>query len=114
MILVMGRTSVMVLLTGCLSASVILVGFARSNQLSHKPEQSNHTYRVDVNSASAEELRLLPGIGGSVAQHIVDYRDQHGPFEDLEQLDNVPMIGQITLQRISPWIEIRQHGSETP
>ena len=48
---------------------------------------------VDINSAPAEELRLLPGIGEVLAQAIVDYRQMNGPFESPEALMEVPGIG---------------------
>ena len=48
---------------------------------------------VDINTASAEELRLLPGIGEVLAQAIVDYRQANGPFDSPEALMEVPGIG---------------------
>lgn len=49
--------------------------------------------RIDINSATAEELTLLPGIGEALAQAILDYRGENGAFESLEQLMQVPGIG---------------------
>lgn len=48
---------------------------------------------LDLNSATAEQLDALPGIGPSTAQKIVDYRQAHGAFHSLEELDAVPGIG---------------------
>jgi competence protein ComEA len=48
---------------------------------------------VDLNSASAEQLDALPGIGPSTAAKIVAYRQAHGPFRSVEGLDAVPGIG---------------------
>lgn len=44
---------------------------------------------IDVNSASAAELEALPGVGPVLAQRIVAYRDEHGPFATLDALDAV-------------------------
>lgn len=52
---------------------------------------------VDVNTATAEELETLPGIGLAKAEAIVAYRTQHGPFATLAGLDDVPGIGAATL-----------------
>lgn len=50
---------------------------------------------LDLNTATAEELdRILPGIGPSLAQRIVDYRQQAGGFRTTEELQEVPGIGE--------------------
>lgn len=55
---------------------------------------------VDINEADAATLdRVLVGVGPSRAEAIVRYRDQHGPFESLEDLDQVRGIGPATLER---------------
>lgn len=48
---------------------------------------------VDLNSASAEQLDALPGIGPQTAEKIVAFRQAHGPFRLLDDLDAVPGIG---------------------
>lgn len=45
---------------------------------------------VYLNSADVDELAAVPGIGLSMAQKIVDYRDQHGPLSSLNDLRNIP------------------------
>ena len=50
--------------------------------------------RVRLNVAGVEELEGLPGVGPVLAQRIVDYRDEHGPFAVLEDLLDVPGIGE--------------------
>ncbi len=49
---------------------------------------------MDINSASAEELANLPGIGTALAERNVDYRGSHGPFEAAEDLMKVSGIGE--------------------
>ena len=41
---------------------------------------------ININSATAAELETLPGIGPTLAQRIVDYRTQHGPFQSIEAI----------------------------
>lgn len=49
--------------------------------------------KVDLNTAGAAELAELPGIGGVLAQRIVDYRAAHGAFQKPEDIKNVDGIG---------------------
>ena len=48
---------------------------------------------MDLNAADWYDLRRLPGIGEKRAQAILDYREEHGPFRSLEELDEVDGIG---------------------
>ena len=47
---------------------------------------------VDLNSAGLEELCSLPGVGEKKAQAILDYREEHGSFSGIEELDQVDGI----------------------
>ena len=49
--------------------------------------------KVNINTASVEELAALKGIGEKTAQAIVEYRDANGPFKSIEDIKNVKGIG---------------------
>lgn len=49
--------------------------------------------RIELNQAGAEELATLPGIGSVLAERIITYRDEHGPFLFKEDIRQVPGIG---------------------
>ncbi len=56
--------------------------------------------RIDVNTATAEELETLSGIGPALAEAIIEYREEHGPFESADGLLEVSGIGETKLDNI--------------
>jgi competence protein ComEA len=55
---------------------------------------------LDLNTATLEQLDGLPGIGPTTAQKILDYRQAHGPFRSVADLDAVPGIGQGRIEQL--------------
>lgn len=61
---------------------------------------------LDLNSATVEQLDGLPGIGPSKAQAIVDWRTQNGGFKSIEQLMDVPGIGDATFANLKALVAV--------
>jgi len=59
---------------------------------------------VNINSADTTQLALLPRVGPSVAQRIVDFRKENGPFKSPEDLMLVQGIGEKTFQLLKPYV----------
>ena len=62
---------------------------------------------VNINTASAEELDALPGIGPTKAQAIIDYRNEHGRFNSIEDVQNVKGIKGGEFSKIKDHIRVR-------
>jgi competence ComEA-like helix-hairpin-helix protein len=63
--------------------------------------------KIDINASGVDELMRLPGIGKAIAERIVKYREQNGPFLTNEALLSVKGIGQAKLEKIAPQIVLR-------
>lgn len=63
--------------------------------------------KVNINTATAEQLQTLQGIGPAKAAAIIAYREEHGPFQKAEDLLNVSGIGQKSLEKIKEQIVVR-------
>ncbi len=59
-----------------------------------RPESLLEGETINLNTASVYDLQRLPGIGEKRARAIVDYREEHGPFRTVDDLDAVDGIGQ--------------------
>jgi len=69
---------------------------------------------LDLNTATAEELDALPGIGPALAQRILAYRRAHGNFRNIEDLLEVSGIGDKKLAALRPLITIQEPISAPP
>ena len=61
---------------------------------------------VNINTADATALEALNGIGEVLAAAIVQYRDQHGPFTSIEQLQDVSGIGPATFADLKDQVTV--------
>jgi len=61
---------------------------------------------IDINRATVEELDTLPGIGPSIASAIVEHRERSGPFASVEDLLDVPGIGDAKLAQLRDLVTV--------
>jgi competence protein ComEA len=63
---------------------------------------------LDLNVADVQALTALPGVGETLARRIAAYRASHGPFRSPDELLQVPGIGPQRLERIRPFVRVRE------
>jgi len=64
------------------------------------------TAPVNLNTATAEQLATIPGVGPKMAERIIDYRQKNGSFKKLEDLMNVSGIGEKNFLKMKPLITV--------
>lgn len=62
--------------------------------------------KVNINYADIKELSTINGIGDTIAQQIVGYREENGAFSSIDELLNVKGIGESKLSEIAPYITV--------
>jgi comEA protein len=62
--------------------------------------------KININTASLDELQKLPRVGPQVAQRIIDYRKEHGNFRKIEEIMKVRGIGERTFNQLKDLITV--------
>ncbi len=70
------------------------------------PSTAPSTAPVNLNTATLDQLDALPGVGPVLAQRILDYRTQNGPFTTIDQLQEVPGVGPKKFDSLKPHVRI--------
>jgi comEA protein len=71
-------------------------------------------HSVDLNSANAEELQQVPGIGASTAKAIVNFRQKSGPFQKIDDLLAIKGISKARLEKMRPYLTIGPSPRKSP
>lgn len=81
---------------------IILPGTSNSSGAAQAPVPGGGAEaKISINSADAQTLQELPGIGPALAERIIEFRTKNGPFSTVEELDAVSGIGPAMLEKLS-------------
>lgn len=69
---------------------------------------------VDLNTATQEELQSVKGIGKKKAQAIVEYRQAHGKFKSVDELDNVKGFGEKSIKKLRGSLTVGLASADAP
>jgi competence ComEA-like helix-hairpin-helix protein len=70
------------------------------------PRPSLPSKPIPINTATVAQLDALPGIGPALAQRIIDYRTEHGPFTSVDDLTKVRGIGPALMEKIRAFVTV--------
>ena len=71
------------------------------------PQAAAVQFPINLNTATAEQLEAIPGIGPVLAQRIIEYRQTHGRFQSVDELLEVRGIGPKRLESMRPYVTVR-------
>lgn len=75
------------------------------NVIEKTPDSNN--FKVNINTGGVEELKTLPGVGDSLAQKIINYRNENGKFKTVDDLKNVSGIGEKKFESMKKYVKIK-------
>ncbi|MGF3103786.1 helix-hairpin-helix domain-containing protein [Rossellomorea sp. DUT-2] len=63
--------------------------------------------RININTATQQEFETLPGIGPAKASTFIQYREEHGPFAAIEEIQNISGVGEKTFEKLKEYIYVQ-------
>jgi competence protein ComEA len=86
--------------------AVLLAAPVALAEQAQAPAKPTPAAQVNINTASADQLEGLPGVGPKMAARIIDYRQKNGGFKKIEDLMNIQGIGEKNFLKLKPLITL--------
>jgi len=107
------RRTLLATLICCSALAGVFAGPVRA-QTTTPPAPAKVAEPVNLNTATAAQLEVLPGIGARTAARIVEYRQKNGPFKKVEDLMNVRGVGEKSFLRLKSMVTVGPSRAERP
>ncbi len=104
----LASTIVAVGLAASLPPAALVGEVARPAAVGLQSQSETRREPVDINTATAEDLQKIPGIGEALARRIIEFRKEHGRFEKVDNLLNVRGIGVASLEKLRPFVVVKK------
>lgn len=79
---------------------------AERKEQAAKKDPSGNNSKLDINSATVQDLQRLPGIGAVLAQRVIEHRKAYGPFQTIDDLKSVKGIGPKRIEHLRAWVRV--------
>jgi len=93
---------------------MVLICIRFTAQLGAATKRLPAAHSVDLNSATAEQLQQVPGIGPGTAKAIVNFRQKSGPFQKVEDLLAIKGISKTRFEKMRPYLTIAAVPQKSP
>ena len=77
------------------------------NEILDTEKEEHKETEININKANIKELQELSGVGESTAESIIKYREENGKFNTIEEIMNVPGIGENKFENIKEKIKVK-------
>lgn len=88
-----------------IDAYILLDNSPQATRPAFNQEEQNDG-KININTASLEQLQLLPGVGQTIARRIIEYREKHVRFSSITELLDVEGIGDIKYKELEPYVKV--------
>lgn len=95
------------MITGVILMVILVLGFTSCG----KKEETKAEEKVNINTATAQELQRVPGVDQALAQNIVAYRNMNGPYVSVEDLNRVSGIDKDKFDSMRNYITVEDKSS---
>ena len=100
------RTRKHSLLCGIVSLFLLAVSFSNVAYAESLAEETVEIQVVNINDAQSEELQTISGIGPTLAARIIDYRNNNGQFQQVEDIMSVKGVGSSKFEKIKEYLTV--------